>query len=398
MAAPPLTIVDVLLPSGERTSMRIVEGVVASLGAAPLPGDLVIDGRGRLALPALAEAHAHLDKAFLAETIPNPTGDLYGAIMAMEAHRHLITVDDTTARAERAARLLLANGATAIRTHADVTTSNGLTSVTALLDVRERLRDSVHIEIFALSGWPSVGAAGADQRALLREAIAAGVDGVGGCPHLEDDPHAANDLFLDIAGEAGLPIDLHTDETLDPGRFALDHLAQRVLATGFPHRVTASHCVSLGVQPLPVQQRVAHTVAEAGISVVALPSSNLYLQGRDRQETMPRALTAIRALREAGANVAAGADNLQDPFNLVGRADCLETAALMVMAGHLLPDDAYHTVSGAVRAAMGLPRAGTNVGDIADLMLVPVASAREAIAFAPADRLVLRAGRVVAGG
>ena len=56
----------------------------------------------------------------------------------------------------------------------------------------------------------------------------------------------------------------------------------------------------------------------------------------------------IRDIHEA--YLAAGADNLQDPFNLVGRGDCLETASLMVMAGHLLPDDAYHCVAGAARA------------------------------------------------
>ena len=58
----------------------------------------------------------------------------------------------------------------------------------------------------------------------------------------------------------------------------------------------------------------------------------------------PRGLTAIRPLLDAGATVAAGADNLQDPFNLVGRADPMETAALMVMAGHLLPAEAYVAV------------------------------------------------------
>ena len=74
---------------------------------------------------------------------------------------------------------------------------------------------------------------------------------------------------------------------------------------------------------------------------------------------MPRALTAIRALTDAGVNLAAGADNLQDPFNPVGRGDCLETASLMVMAGHLLPEDAYHSVANAARAALGLASAGT---------------------------------------
>jgi cytosine deaminase len=397
MTSVPLTIVGALLADGSVTSLRIVDGVVASLGATPAPGDTVLDARRRLLLPAMAEAHAHLDKAFLAETIPNPRGDLLGAIVGMEEHRHLITRADTEARAERAARLLAANGATAIRTHADVTAANGLMSVDALLAVRDRLAELVHIEVIALTGWPSVGPEGAEQRALLRAAIAAGVDGVGGCPHLEAEPFAATDGFLEIAGEAGLPIDLHTDEHTDAHRLTLEYLAERVMATGFPHGVTASHCVSLGMQTFDVQGRVAEKVAAADVSVIALPSSNLYLQGRDLQECMPRALTAVRALRDAGVNVAAGADNLQDPFNLVGRGDCLETASLMVMAGHLLPDDAYRCVSTATRLAMRLGHAGTAPGDLADLVLLPAQSVREAVAFAPPGRVVIRSGRVVAG-
>jgi len=64
-----LVIVDALLADGTTTSVRIVGGVVAALGGAPLPGDEVLPAYGRLLLPAMAEAHAHLDKAFLAETV-----------------------------------------------------------------------------------------------------------------------------------------------------------------------------------------------------------------------------------------------------------------------------------------------------------------------------------------
>lgn len=387
-----LTIINALLADGSLSTVHIVGGVVTAL---PGQGTTTLDAMGGLVLAAMAEAHAHLDKAFLAETVPNPTGDLMGAIVNIEAARDRITEADTEVRAERAARLIAANGATAIRTHADLTDANGFTSINALLRVRDRLADLVRIEVFALCGWPSIGAAGANHRALLREAIALGIDGVGGCPHLEDDPAAANDNFLTMAAEAGLPVDLHTDETLDPTRFALEDLADRVLRAGFPHRVAASHCVSLVMQPEAVQQRVAVKLAAAGISVIALPSSNLFLQGRDHPVGTPRALTAINALRAAGVNVAAGADNLQDPFNPVGRGDCLETAALMIMAGHVLPSDSYAMVSNAVRSIMGRPAAGTTVGDIADLVILPAATIREAIAFAPAGRIVIRSGKVV---
>lgn len=343
----------------------------------------IAPGEQWIALPAFAEPHAHLDKAFLAEVVDNPTGDLLGAIRAMEANRHLVTLADTIERAERAARLLLSNGTTAIRTHADMTMENGLKSVEALITVRDRLRGEVDIQVAVLCGWPSTGVRGADHRALLREAIAMGVDLVGGCPHLEDDAHEANENFLAIAAEAGLPVDLHTDETLDPTMLALDDLARRVVASGFPHRVTASHCCSLGMQPVDVQRAVADRVAEAGIGVVVLPHTNLYLQGRDHQAAMPRGLTAVKALRDAGVVVAAGADNLQDPFNPVGRGDPLETASLMMMAAHLQPGEALASVSTDARAVMGL--APTD-----DLVHMRAATVREAIAFGPPGRTVQR--------
>jgi cytosine deaminase len=340
---------------------------------------------GHLLLPAFAEPHAHLDKAFLAERVENVTGDLLGAIEAMRVARPSITLADTIERAERAARLLAANGCTAIRSHVDLTLEGGLTSVEALLEVRRRLAGVVDIQVCALCAWPSVGPEGAAQRALLQEAIAMGVDVVGGCPHLEPDPAAANESFLAIAAEAGLPVDLHTDETLNAEMLALEDLAERVVASGFPHPVAASHCVSLCLQTTARQQEVAEKVAAAGISVIALPHTNLFLQGRDCPVAMPRGVTAVRALRAAGVNVAAGADNLQDPFNPVGRGDPLETAALMVMTAHVLPADALHMISGAARQAMGLP-------PTCDQVAVGAATVREAIAFGPPDRAIVRNG------
>ena len=339
---------------------------------------------GYIVLPAFAEPHAHLDKAFLAERVDNPTGDLLGAIMAMERARPSITLADTIERAERAARLLAANGCTAIRTHVDLTIGGGLTSVEALIDVRDRLRDLVDIQVSALCGWPSIGPEGADQRALLGEAIAMGIDVVGGCPHLESDPVAANDNMLTLAAAAGLPVDLHTDETLNPAMMALEDLAERVLATGFPFGVAASHCVTLTLQSEHRQREIADKVAAAGISVIALPHTNLFLQGRDCAVATPRAVTAVKTLRAAGATVAAGADNLQDPFNPVGRADPLETAGLMILTAHVLPADALAMVSAAARTAMGL-------GPTADRVAVRASTIREAIAFGPADRVVLKA-------
>ena len=344
-----------------------------------------------ITIPALVEPHAHLDKAFLAERVPNATGDLMGAILAMRAARPTITVADTVERAERAARLLHANGVTAIRTHADVTEDNGLISAEALVEVRRRLAAEVEIQVVALAGFPVTGPRGAVHRDLLGAAIELGVDLVGGCPHLEDGGahEAATDVLMGIADAAGLGIDLHTDETLDVAATGLDGLARRVLATGFAGQVTASHCVALAMLPVDHQHAVAERVAEAGIGVIALPHTNLFLQGRDRQQAMPRGLTAVRALRTAGVAVAAGGDNLQDPFNPVGRGDPLETAALMVLTTHVLPDEALDMVATTARQVIGARPDSRRLD-------VDAESVREALAMGPSRRLTADAPRLPA--
>ena len=150
------------------------------------------------------------------------------------------------------------------------------------------------------------------------------------------------------------------------------------------------------MQTPEVQAEVAKEVADAGVSVFCLPQTNLFLQGRQHPTATPRGLTAVRALQDAGVLVAAGADNVQDPFNPVGRSDPLETAALLVMAGHQTPDVAYGMVSNDVREGIGMPRLSIEIGSPADLMVIDAASPREAIADAPMSRRVYRRGVLVA--
>jgi len=354
----------------------------------------IIDAKGGLLTTSLAEPHAHLDKAFLSERIANPTGDLMGAINAMESNRQMLTIEDTITRAERAVRLMVSNGVTAIRTHADVTEWNSLDSIEALTEVRNRTRDIVEMQIVALLGWPLSGDLGQANLTLGKKAIKLGADILGGCPHLDSDPVGSNIALLQLATELGCPLDLHTDEHTDEKRISLEDLADRVIATRFKNEVTASHCVSLGMQNQNDQKRISEKVALANIGVITLPHTNLFLQGRDNAVAPPRGLTAVKALRTAGVRVAAGADNLQDPFNPVGTGDPLETASLLVLAAHQLPEDAFAAISNTAKSVMGLPETQLKIGDLANLMLTPAGSIREAIANRTSRQMVMLLGRL----
>jgi cytosine/creatinine deaminase len=392
---------DELLLSG----VRLVSGQIVDVAlrgsrveAVAAPGTLPpaaerLDLSGYLLLPAPAEPHAHLDTALTADRIPNPTGDLPGAIAAWLDYGGSVPRDDFIARATQAALLGLANGSTAIRSHVGIYETVGIRAVEALLEVREALRGLVDLQLVALNirlTGPECG----NLRALLRAAMESGVDVVGGCPHLDPDPVGYHHLTLSLAAELGRPIDLHTDETLNPAVLHLPQLADLVAETGFPYGATASHCVSLGVQPPEIAADVAARVAAAGMAVVCNPQTNLFLQARQQRSGPVRGLTALRPLLDAGVTVAAGGDNLRDPFNMLGRADPLETAMLLVAAGHLTPEEAYAAVSTGARAAMGLPEVQVAPGFPAELLAVEASSLGEAIAGGT-SRVVIHQGRVV---
>ena len=395
------------LSDGRLVDVEISGGRIAAIDAAGSDsandsdtGTDVDDLAGWLLLPAMAEPHAHLDKALTAEDVPNPDGDLLGAIDAWlaAAASGLFSHQNIVERAVAAMDRLVAHGVTAVRSHANVSEHDSVSSVVALRDAGRRFDGLLDVQIVALTSFPMTGAEGAGNRAALDAAVEAGADLVGGCPHLDPDGPASIAHALRVASDAGLGIDLHVDEMLDPNVLTLRDLARQVIDTGFAGSVAASHCVTLGMQTPAVQAAVAAEVAEAGIAVFPLPQTNLFLQGRDVPTGTPRGLTAVRALREAGVLVAAGADNVQDPFNLVGRSDPLETAALMVMAGHQRPDDAYEMVANNARMALGLSPVAFDVGDPADFMAIDAPSIRGAIADATMSRRVYRAGRLTAVG
>ena len=371
------------------------EVAAAGPGVRAEPGDEVVDLTGYVLLPGLAEPHAHLEKAFTAGRTAAGSGDLAAAIAAWIGLRGQLTEADFAARARRAALSYLASGATAIRTHTDVGAEIGLTAFRGMAAVREELAGTVDIEIVATANCPVTGLAGRDNLAAARDAADAGADVIGGAPWLDPDPAAAYRILLDLAAGAGLPADFHVDETTDPAVDTLSSLLD-LAEDGFPHPITASHVVSLGSQPLAEQQRAAERLARAGAAVVTLPQTNLWLQDRDSAGPVIRGLTPVRVLRAAGVPVAAGADNLRDAFNPLGRADPLETASLLAAAAHLPLDQALAAVTADAWTTLGRPPPALRAGSPAAFVAVAAADAGDAVAGPPPDRVVIRGDRVVA--
>jgi cytosine deaminase len=167
------------------------------------------------------------------------------------------------------------------------------------------------------------------------------------------------------------------------------------LRDGIKHDVTASHCVSLSAKDERDIERISEKVARANVGVVALPLTNLFLQSRDIHSLPPRAITPTRVLASCGVTVAAGADNLQDPFNVLGRGDPLETAGFMVLAAHESTSSALDMVTINSHHVISPGRTFLHEGDRADFVAMRATNVREAIAMGPPDRTVVYGGVVI---
>ncbi len=376
------------LPDGSVVDVELSGGIVSRVVPAQgLLADGMLDLTGFLLLTAPAEPHAHLDKALSWDLIDPPMGDLGLAISSWRAYSSVMTTDGIADRALEAALLLLRNGTTAVRCHVDILGGpEPLRGIEALVRVREQLRDLMDIELVALTGAEAL-----DE--TVEAALDLGVDLVGGAPHLAPDPRADLHRLLAIAERRNVGVDLHTDEGLSGDPTLLEFAR---LVRGWHQPVSAGHCVRLGTLDAADLDEVIAEVLASDIGIISLPITNLYLQGWQHPVSTPRGLTALRALLDAGVRVGAGADNVRDPFNPVGRSDALETASLLVTAGHLTLTEAYAAVSDGARSVMSLPKAGVVEGAAAELLAVRGGNLSDVVANASADRYVIHAGSLVA--
>ncbi|MFT3851760.1 MAG: amidohydrolase family protein [Ilumatobacteraceae bacterium] len=373
-------------------------GLITDVGVVEArAADVVEDVRGMVILPAGAEPHAHLDKALAAGDLAAMPVDLAQAVDDWRRIWPTLTEEDFVARAMESVVEMVHHGDTLIRTHIDIGAGVGLRGVSAMLAVRDEAhrRGLCDIQVVGLAAQPMSGTVGAEHRRLLEEAIDAGIDVVGGSPDLDPDPVGGTAAAVEMAAAHGMPIDMHTDQTVDRDFFVLPEYVRLVREHGLAG-ASASHCISLSTQSLDVQRRTAAELAEAGIAVFVMPLTSLFFFGWDEPVGPPRGVAPVRVLEEAGVLVAAGADNVRDVFFPYGRFDPLETAAVLAMVAHLDPDHAWQMCSNRARIALGHTPVELRPGSPAELLVVAGRSITEAVGAADPSRLTIHRGRIVA--
>jgi cytosine/adenosine deaminase-related metal-dependent hydrolase len=401
---PTTTILDVRPWGGPAVDLTVVDGVITELSPSTAvmasrdagPGDRVIDGRGRLALPAFTDAHCHLDSNRVGLPFRPHTGGpgVWTMMLNDRAHWRDAEVSIT----ERVTNLLgreIAHGTTAVRSFAQVDTDARLERFEAVLAARETHRDRASVEVVA---FPQAGLLREDgSPQVLEDALRAGADVVGGIDPctLDRDPVRHLDIVFGLAEKYGRPIDIHLHEPGDLGLFSADLIVERTLALGMQGNVLISHGYALFDDPTKVDGLLERLV-EADIAMASVAPG-----GRSR---LP-----VDRLTRAGVRVGLGQDGQRDYWSPYGNGDMLDrTWQLAFTLGYRADEMVEHAVAVATRGGRSIVdravprlagtdhRPGVSVGDPADLLLVAGETVTSAVMDRPADRTVLRAGRVVA--
>jgi len=360
-----------------------------------------IDAKSCFVTPPFVDSHFHLDSTLsYGQPRINQSGTLLEGITLWGELNPTQTVENFHSRAMEFCQWSIARGVLGLRSHVDVTDER-LLAVEALLDVREKMKPYMDIQLVAFPQNGYLRSPGAKQN--LARALDMGVDVVGGIPHFErtmkDGAHSVRQL-CEIAAEKGLLVDMHSDESDDPLSRHIETLSAQTTRLGLEGRVAGSHLTSMHSMDNYYVSKLMALMGEADMQVVANPLINITLQARHDTYPKRRGMTRVKELMEAGINVAFGHDCVMDPWYSLGSHDMLEVAHMGLHVGQMTGVEQIQSCFDAVtiNAAKVMQLAGYGIapGNNADFIILDCNSAFDAIRLRPARLYVVRRGKVIA--
>jgi cytosine deaminase len=391
-----------MLADGRVADIGIAGSIITAIGdlSGSTAGD-VIDAGGDLVSPPFVDPHFHMD-ATLSYGTPriNASGTLLEGIALWGELRETATVEEMVARALSYCDWAVSMGLLAIRSHVD-TTPDHLNTVRAMLEVRERVKPYLELQLVA---FPQDGLYRAPngERNLVR-ALDMGVDVVGGIPHFErtmEDGRTSVRALCELAAERGLPVDMHCDETDDPMSRHIETLAAETVRLGLEGRVVGSHLTSMHSMDNYYVSKLLPLIAEARIDVIPNPLINIVLQGRHDTYPKRRGMTRVKEMQAQGIRVGWGQDCVRDPWYSLGTGDMLDVAFMgLHVAQMTAPEEmrrCFEMVTTTNASILGLEGFGLAEGNQASLVVLDAGDPVEALRLRPDRLAVISKGRIVA--
>jgi cytosine deaminase len=389
------TTVDLILRNarvaGEDDRPLVDIGIDKGKFAAVEPG-LAADGEeidiaGRLVTPGFIETHIHLDKSCLLDRCKSEEGTLEEAIGEVAKAKQAFEPEDVRERAIRTLEKSVLQGTTHMRTHLEVDPVVGLRSLDGIMPLIEEYKWAIDLEICIFPQEGLLNNPGTDE--LMVEGLKRGCRVVGGAPYTDSDPPGQIDRVFEMAREFDVDIDMHLDFGATPEGMTIGHVCDLTEKYDYGGRVAVGHVTQLTSAPPAQFDAVTKRLADVGVAVTVLPSTDLYLMGRHLDHNIVRGVVPVHKMLRAGVNCSLSSNNILNPFTPFGDCSLVRMANLyanICQVGQAADTaECFDMVTRRSARLLRLDDYGIAAGNPADLVVLDSSDRAQAVAeLAPA--------------
>lgn len=371
---------------GQRDGSPVDIGIDKGRIAAIRP-DLAANGRaldlaGRLVSPGFIETHIHLDKSCILDRCKAEKGDLDEAIGEVAKAKRAFTPEDVYQRARRTLEKCVLNGTTHMRTQLEVDPGIGLRGLEGVLPLIKEYQWAIDIEICIFPQEGLLNNPGTD--ALMVAALERGGRVVGAAPYTDSNPKGQIDRIFEMARAFDIDIDMHLDFGPDPDALDLNYVCALTDKYKYGGRVAIGHVTKLSAARPELFETTAKRMADSGVALTVLPSTDLYLMGRHMDHNVMRGVAAAHKLLRAGVNCSLSTNNVLNPFTPFGDCSLIRMANLYAnicqVGARSDIRECFNMITRRSAALMRIADYGVEVGKSADLVVLDCTDPETAIA------------------
>ncbi len=341
-----------------------------------------IDAGGVLVAPGLIETHIHLDKSRILDRCSAERGDLEEAIQEVAKQKKLFTAEDVYDRAKQTLEQCILHGTTHMRTQLEVDPGIGLRGLEGVRRLVDEYKWAIDLQICIFPQEGLLNNPGTDE--LMVSALKSGGSVVGAAPYTDSNPHGQIDCIFEMAREFDVDIDMHLDFGPNPDDLDLLYVCELTERFKYGGRVTIGHVTKLSAAPPERFEACARRMADAGVALIVLPCTDLYLMGRDLTHDVKRGVTPSHKLLHHGVNCALSTNNVLNPFTPFGDCSLIRQANAYANICHVGSRadtrECFNMITSRSARLMNIDDYGIEIGRSADFVMIDAAAPEQAIA------------------
>jgi cytosine deaminase len=306
-----------------------------------------------------------------------------------------MSVEDVRTRAERTLEECIKHGTTRMRTQVEVDPGIGMRGFEGVQSLIADYRWAIDIEICVFPQEGLISYPGTEE--LLIEGLKRGARVIGGAPRYDTEEAGQIHRIFELACQFDVDIDMHLDVGPTPDAMNI-HLV-RELTDKYQRggRVVVGHMAKLSLMPPDEVAALARSLADTGVAVTVLPTTDLFLMGRNRDHSVVRGVADANLLVKHGVNCSLSSNNVLNPATPYG--DCSLVRIANLYANVLQVDrpgelrECFGMLTDMSARLLNLQDYGFAVGNPADVVVIGAQEPEQVIAEISQPLAVFKNGK-----